>query len=149
MFLSKARRKYFRKVGRFYAWKYRILYGMDIGEGAIINRSALLDKAINPKGIHIGEKTIITRHVTILSHDACRKLKVDTYVGSNSFIGINSIILPGVHIGDHCVIGAGSVVTKDIPDHSIAAGNPAKVIKTGISLVNGKIVYPDQIVGAE
>lgn len=149
MFLTKARRRFYRKVGRFYAWKYRKLYGMDIGEGAIINRSAFLDTAINPKGIHIGAYTRITRHVTILSHDACRKLKLDTYIGSNSLVGINSIILPGVHVGNHCVIGAGSVVTKDVPDHCIAAGNPAKVIKTGISLVNGKIVYPDEIVGVE
>ena len=47
------------------------------------------------------------------------------------------------------VLSVQDVVTKDIPDHSIAAGNPAKVIKTGISLVNGKIVNPDQIVGVE
>ena len=40
------------------------------------------------------------------------------------------IVLPGVTIGDGCVIGAGAVVTKDIPDNSLAVGNPAKVIKT-------------------
>lgn len=50
-------------------------------------------------------------------------------IGDDVWIGGRVIILPGVHIGNHCIIGAGSVVTKDIPDWAIAAGNPAKVIK--------------------
>ncbi len=49
-------------------------------------------------------------------------------VGSHVFIGVNSIIMPGVSIGSNVVIGAGSVVTKDIPDHSVAIGVPAKVV---------------------
>lgn len=51
-------------------------------------------------------------------------------IGDDSWIGIGSTILPNVKIGKHCVIGANSVVTKDIPDYSVAVGNPAKVIKT-------------------
>ena len=51
-------------------------------------------------------------------------------IGDNVWIGGNTVICPGVHIGDHVVIGAGSVVTKDIPDWSVAAGNPCKVIRT-------------------
>ena len=51
------------------------------------------------------------------------------FIGNNVWIGANCCILPNVHIGDNCVIGAGSVVTKDIPSNSVAAGNPAKVIK--------------------
>lgn len=51
-------------------------------------------------------------------------------VGSNVFFGNNCIILPGVTIGDNVVIGAGSVVTKDIPSNTVAAGVPARVIKT-------------------
>ncbi|WP_396170082.1 sugar O-acetyltransferase [Flavobacterium sp.] len=50
-------------------------------------------------------------------------------IGDDCWIGGNSIILPGINIGKGCVIGAGSVVTKDIPDNSLAVGNPAKVIK--------------------
>lgn len=42
--------------------------------------------------------------------------------------------MPGVKIGNHVVVGAGSVVTKNIPDHSIAVGNPARVIRTGVIL---------------
>jgi acetyltransferase-like isoleucine patch superfamily enzyme len=51
------------------------------------------------------------------------------YVGDDVWIGANSVILPGVHIGSHSVIGAGSIVTKNVPEFAIAVGNPAKVIK--------------------
>lgn len=50
-------------------------------------------------------------------------------IGSNSWIGANVTVLPGVTIGEGCVIGAGSVVTKDIPPHSLAYGNPCKVVR--------------------
>ena len=51
-------------------------------------------------------------------------------VGNNVYIGEDSLILPGVHIGNHVVIGARSVVTKDIPDNSVAVGVPCRVIKS-------------------
>jgi maltose O-acetyltransferase len=50
-------------------------------------------------------------------------------IGDDCWIGGNTIILPGINIGNCCVIGAGSVVTKNIPDNSLAVGNPAKVIR--------------------
>ena len=50
-------------------------------------------------------------------------------VGNNVWIGGNVVVLPGVTIGDNCVIGAGSIVTKDIPENTVAVGNPCKVIK--------------------
>ena len=53
----------------------------------------------------------------------------DVYIGSETWIGYGSQIMPGVHIGKHCVVAAGSIVTKDIPDYSVVAGNPAKIIK--------------------
>jgi acetyltransferase-like isoleucine patch superfamily enzyme len=58
-------------------------------------------------------------------------------IGDNVWIGGNSCILDGVNIGDNCIIGAGSVVTKDIPANSIAAGNPAQVIKKLNSNIQG------------
>ena len=51
-------------------------------------------------------------------------------IGDDVWIGANAVVLPGVVIGNHCVIAAGAVVTKDIPPHSLAAGVPAKIIKT-------------------
>ena len=51
------------------------------------------------------------------------------YIGDDVWIGTNVIILPGVNIGSHCIIGAGAVVTKDVPDYAIVGGSPAKVIR--------------------
>ena len=53
----------------------------------------------------------------------------DIYIGDNAWIGSNVVVVPGVHIGKNAVIGAGSVVTKDIPDNVIAVGNPCKVLR--------------------
>jgi acetyltransferase-like isoleucine patch superfamily enzyme len=50
-------------------------------------------------------------------------------VGDDIWIGANAVILPGVNIGNHSVVAAGAVVTKDVPAHSLVAGVPAKVIK--------------------
>jgi len=61
--------------------------------------------------------------------DAQNKVNSPIEIGEDCLIGMNSIILKGVHIGARTVIGAGSVVTKDIPADCIAAGNPCKVIK--------------------
>ena len=56
-------------------------------------------------------------------------IKKEVIIEDDSHIGANSVVVAGVHIGKRCQIGAGSVVTKNIPDYSVAVGNPAKVIK--------------------
>ncbi|MCC2865615.1 sugar O-acetyltransferase [Eubacteriales bacterium DFI.9.88] len=53
----------------------------------------------------------------------------DIHIGNNVWIACNTVVIGGVHIGDHAVIGAGSVVTKDIPDHYLAYGNPCRPIR--------------------
>ena len=53
----------------------------------------------------------------------------EVIIGDNVWLGGNTVVCPGVHIGNNVVIGAGSVVTKDIPDWSVAAGNPCRVIR--------------------
>ena len=138
--ISWARVKVYLFLRDFIAWKYRNLYGMDIGKNTGINRKAKLDTNVYPQGIHIGKNCNILADAIILSHDACRSLKIDTYIGDNTIVGIRSIVLPGVKVGSHVVIGAGSVVTKDVPDHCIVAGNPAKVIREGITVRNCRIV---------
>lgn len=132
MLLSICRIWVYNKLVRYHAWKYRILYRMDIGEGTFISRKATLDRGINPQGIHIGKKTRLTGGVLMLAHDACRKMKVDTYIGDYCFIGTRSIIMPGVQIGNQVIAGAGTVVTKSVPNNCIVAGNPAKIIKENI-----------------
>jgi acetyltransferase-like isoleucine patch superfamily enzyme len=54
-------------------------------------------------------------------------------IGSGSWLGYGSVVLPGVTIGEHCVIGANSVVTRDVPSYSVAVGVPARVIKRYIN----------------
>lgn len=63
-------------------------------------------------------------------------------IGNNVWIGGNTVILPGVHIGDNAVIGAGSVVTGDIPPWCVAAGNPCRVIRT-ITEADKAFAYKD------
>ena len=65
-------------------------------------------------------------------HPSSRQIKSkgEIVIGNNIWIADKVSILPGVHIGDGCIIGANSVVTHDIPPYSLAAGSPAKVIKS-------------------
>ena len=53
-----------------------------------------------------------------------------TTIGKGASIGANATILPGITLGDYCMIGAGAVVTKDVPPYSIAVGNPARIVGT-------------------
>lgn len=130
--ITKLRKFFWKKLVGIYPRFLKYFYKMNIGVGSRIAYSAHLDKSINPKGIFIGDYTLITREVMILSHDASRGIKQNTKIGSNCFIGVRSIILPGVTIGDEVIVGAGSVVTKDIPSNCIIAGNPAKIIRENI-----------------
>lgn len=107
------------------------IYKMDIHRSSRISFKANLDKT-NPGGIHIGEDSYIAAGACILSHDFTRRMHRDTYIGKSTFIGINTIVLPGIVIGDHVIVGSGAVVTKNIPSNCIAAGNPARVIKENI-----------------
>ena len=131
--LSTIRKRLWKFLVLFYPWLLRKVYGMSIGEGTRISQKAVLDRSINPKGIIIGDYTLITRECMILAHDASRRLQTTTRIGSRCFIGVRSIILPGVTIGDEVIVGAGSVVTKDIPSHCIIAGNPARIIKENVA----------------
>lgn len=69
----------------------------------------------------------------------------EVVIGDNVWLGGNTVVCPGVHIGNNVVIGAGSVVTKDIPDWSIAAGNPCRVIRTITEADRRKLFHNEEI----
>jgi acetyltransferase-like isoleucine patch superfamily enzyme len=109
-------------------------WGMEIGRDCQVSLSAILDKT-NPRGIHIGDSTAINFRSCVLAHDYSRGLHADTRIGKQCQIGAYAIIMPGVTIGDNCVVAPASVVMRDVPPNSLVAGNPARVmekdIKTG------------------
>jgi acetyltransferase-like isoleucine patch superfamily enzyme len=91
---------------------------------------------LHPELIHIGPNTIITEGTRILSHfldttydDFDHQYLGNVHIGSNVFIGMNTVIAKPVVVNDGAVVGANSVVTKDIPFYSIWGGNPAKFLK--------------------
>lgn len=117
-------------------WYYRTVYGMNIAKDVRISFKARIDKT-NPKGLHIGSKTYVAFNAIILSHDfSTRRHDCKTVIGRKCFIGAAAIILPNVTIGDQVIVGAGSVVTKDVPSNCAVAGNPAKIIKTDIETID-------------
>jgi acetyltransferase-like isoleucine patch superfamily enzyme len=127
--------------------KLKILGYKNISNKAIIESKLNLDR-VYPQGIYIGENTLVASRTTILCHEHVKREALDprnpwvtnTYIGINCFIGVGATILPGVHIGDEVIIGASSVVTKDIPSNSVAVGNPAKVIRSNIKMNNKAIL---------
>ena len=90
--------------------------------------------------VTLGENVYITDEVRFITHDGgtlpLRKEVPDLeitkpiVVGNDVYFGIRSIVLPGVTIGNRCIIAAGAIVTKDVPDNSVVAGVPARLIKT-------------------
>ena len=120
-------------------WSFYRLRGYNLGQGVIVEKGVLLDK-IYPSLINIGENTLIARNVVLLSHDHhLRDTKNNprpcaTYVGRNCLVGIGAIILPGTTIGDECIVAAGCVAKGVYPSNVIIAGNPAKVVRTGINM---------------
>lgn len=117
--------------------------GVDIGIGCIVYSPNHTDIDVQrPHTLHIGNYVKITAGVRIIAHDYSRSVLCNipqygnvgesaiTHIGDNVFIGINSIILMGSHIGNNCIVGAGTVVSGCFPDNTVIAGNPAKVICT-------------------
>lgn len=93
---------------------------------------------VDDMDVYIGDQVMIGPNVTItttghpvypLYRQLAAHFSLPIHIGNNVWIGANSVILPGVTIGDNTVIGAGSIVTRDIPDHVVAVGNPCRVMR--------------------
>lgn len=95
--------------------------GTDIGKGLCFSHFSCI--VIN-NGCHIGENCTIFQGVTIGS---ARGKGIPT-IGNNVVICANSSIIGNIKVGDNVMIGAGAVVTKDIPDNAVVVGNPARII---------------------
>lgn len=105
--------------------------GAKIGENCSIRTKYF---GTEPWLIEIGNNVTLAADVKLITHDGSGSLFGRRFryrkiiIGNNVFIGMNSIVLLGVEIGDNVVVGAGSVLTKSIPSNSVVAGNPAKII---------------------
>ena len=110
-------------------------FNIEVGKNFFANYNCtMLDVA----KITIGENCFMASNVAIFtaghpihpdSRNSMYEYGIPVTIGDNVWIGGNTVICPGVTIGSNCVVGAGSVVTKDIPDWSVAAGNPCRVIR--------------------
>ena len=116
-----------------YTTEKLISMGMSVGKNFKRLHGVILDPA-HCWLITIGDDVTIAPRVHILCHDASTKSFLNytkigrVNIGNNVFIGAESVVLPGVTIGNNVIIGANSTVTHDIPDNSVAAGSPARVI---------------------
>lgn len=88
--------------------------------------------------IYVGDHTMIGPNVTLATaghpiwpelREKAYQFNCDIHIGRNCWLGAGVIVLPGVTIGDHTVVGAGSVVTKDLPANVVAVGNPCRVLR--------------------
>lgn len=143
--------------------KYMRYMGINlIGEPKFVARDVKFDLT-DPSKISIGNGTVITSKCTILVHDysiECGLVAIgkedkmyeayqikEVKIGNNCFIGQNSFIKPGTIIEDNCIVGAGSVVSGNIPKNSIVIGNPAKVIKNTLDWANKKFIEHSYLLG--
>jgi len=127
-------------------WDFVNLYGCEIGNNCVIGSFVEIGKDVKignnckiekgvfiPTGVTIEDNVFVGPHVVFTNDKypkATGKWKLaNTLISRGASIGANSTIVCGVKIGENALIGAGSVVTKDVPPGMIAAGNPAKILR--------------------
>jgi maltose O-acetyltransferase len=123
---------------RFFNLYRRGLAGLDIGEECFLGDECLVDLAEGvrlERQVTLAERVLILTHTNVGYHD--HPLQADfpamaapVVVETGSFLGANVTVLPGVRIGEQSFVAAGSVVTADVPKHTLVAGVPARPIRT-------------------
>ena len=133
--------------------------GLKVGKDVIFIEAPKFGS--EPYLIEIGDRTKITANCTFINHDGAMYVirSTDKYsdarnfgrikIGKNCFIGNNCTLLPGVEMGDNCILGAGSVLNSSMPSNSVYAGVPAKFICTieeyGDKALNNSVMYPREL----
>jgi maltose O-acetyltransferase len=130
-------RNYLEQCGK----KPRVKHGAEISLNSTIgDYSELGTRCMVQSNVHIGSHVIMGPDIKIYSrnHRFERldmpikdqgKHYLETYIGDDVWLGANTIITAGCHIGNHAVVAAGAVVTNDVPDYAVVGGVPAKIIK--------------------
>lgn len=122
---------------------------IEVGKNFFANYNCTI---IDVAKVKIGDNCQMAPNVSIytaghplhpVSRNSMYEYGISVTIGDNVWIGGNTVIMPGVHIGSNTVIGAGSVVTKDIPDWVVAVGNPCRVIRQ-ITEEDKKYYYKDR-----
>ncbi|MBS4223057.1 acyltransferase [Lederbergia citrea] len=113
------------------SWMYRVFLRMKIGEETSVALMVMLD-VMFPEKISIGRNTVIGYNTTILAHEyLIKEYRLgNVEIGNEVMIGANSTILPGIKIGDHAIVSAGTLVHKDVPAGAFVGGNPMRIIYT-------------------
>ena len=116
--------------------------GVEIGEGSVLNQNLVISDDYEPL-VKIGKRVAIAPNVTIIAASDPNNSKLGdcdyvrtrliekepVVIEDDAWVGANAILLPGVRVGRSSIVGAGAVVTRDVPAASIAVGVPAKVVR--------------------
>jgi acetyltransferase-like isoleucine patch superfamily enzyme len=113
-----------------------------IGDRVFVNSGVVIMSVLE---VTVGDDVALANEVYVMDTDSHgiegRKVKdAPVRIGAGSWVGARALVLPGVTIGSRCVIAAGSVVSRDVPDETLVAGNPARVVR--------ELVYPDGVTRA-
>jgi acetyltransferase-like isoleucine patch superfamily enzyme len=146
--------KIFKHCGEGVIFHHNVLFSkgsnISIGDWSLINRYVMLDDRAD---INIGSFVMVAAGVTIETHTHPfddfsvpiafgGRSGLPVSVGSNSVVGYNTVLMAGVQVGYRCIIGANSVVTKDVPDYTVVGGVPAKPIKQYLPPESGDVWTP-------